>query len=303
MSRWLGIDGGGSCTRWAIARPDGSIASEGESVGMTAMHIPQDDGRSLGEALGALAASIRRHGAPTGACIALTGLGDRGDVVQRIAAAALGLAPDALRVITDIEATCRDLFVPGGGYVVYAGTGSVAAFLDATETLHRAGGRGVGLDDGGGGYWIAREALRAVWRREDESPGAWRQSPLAQSLFDQLGGADWPRSRDFFYGSARGEVGRLALAVARVADTDDTARAILRGAGEEIARLGRALLARYGPRPVAFAGRAFSLHPLVAESAVRGLPAEANPTWRDARSHHAAARLAATARPGDNGPR
>ena len=39
------------------------------------------------------------------------------------------------------------------------------------------------VDDAGGGYWIGREALRRLWRREDEQPGAWRESALARRLF------------------------------------------------------------------------------------------------------------------------
>ena len=76
------------------------------------------------------------------------------------------------------------------------------------------------LDDGGGGFWIAREALRHIWRNEDEAPrrlatiAAWRSA-----VFDYVGGDDWAFSRQFIYGQERGAVGKLALAVAATADT------------------------------------------------------------------------------------
>ena len=72
----------------------------------------------------------------------------------------------------DIELACRASFAPGHGILVMAGTGSIAAHLRADSLLERAGGRDSLLDDGGSGYWIAREALRGVWRREDATPCA-----------------------------------------------------------------------------------------------------------------------------------
>ena len=96
-------------------------------------------------------------------------------------------APEAgVRVVSDVEIAYRAAFAPGEGYLVYAGTGSIAAFIDAQGVLHRAGGRGVALDDAGGGYWIAREALRRLWRREDERPGAWRDSRWHVGCFRSL---------------------------------------------------------------------------------------------------------------------
>jgi len=296
---WLGLDAGGTRTRWAVADAQGAIVAEGEGPGMTAMDATKDGGMALQASLNAVATAAMAL-APGGAHAAMTGLGDNADIVRRGVARAFALPEDRVSVGTDIEAACRDLFAPGQGYVIYAGTGSIAAYLDEHEVLHRAGGRGVGLDDGGGGYWIAREALRAVWRREDEAPGAWPGSPLAQAVFAQLGDSSWARSRDFFYGSERGAVGQLALAVAQAAQADEAARAILRAAGAELARLGGALVSRYGPRPVALTGRASSLHPLIAQSVRERLPSSIPMAPREAFPHRAAARLAARGWRGDN---
>lgn len=300
MACWLGIDAGGTRSRWALLADDGHWVARGEGPGMTAMQLAQDGGRLLRAGLDALAAALPAGAKPSGVCVAMTGLGDHGSLVASRAAEAFRVSAAAVRVITDIEAACRDLFAPGAGYVVYAGTGSVAAFLDGSEVLHRAGGRGVALDDGGGGYWMAREALRVIWRREDETPGAWAQSALARAVFDQLGSTEWSRSRDFFYGSARGDVGQLALAIAKAADHDEDARAILRQAGSELARLARAMLSRFGPRPLALAGRAPTLHPLIAESFQAELPRDTDWSLREAQGHQAAARLAAKTLSSDN---
>ena len=58
----------------------------------------------------------------------------------------------------------------------------------------------------------------------------------------------------------RGEVGRLALDVAACAEEDALARVIMHDAGCELARLGNAMLHRFGPRPLRVAGGAALLH-------------------------------------------
>jgi hypothetical protein len=75
----------------------------------------------------------------------------------------------AISMRNDVEIAYLDSFAPGEGYLVYAGTGSIAAWIDADGQFHRAGGRGVTLDDGGGGFWIAREAMRHIWRWKTNS--------------------------------------------------------------------------------------------------------------------------------------
>ena len=177
--------------------------------------------------------------------------------------------------MTDLELACHAAFAPGAGYVVVAGTGSIAAFIDEEGVLQRAGGRGALIDDAGGGHWIAREALRQIWRAEDAAPGAWQHSALARRVFERIGGSEWRQTRQWVYGAAasRGELGTLALAVAAAADEDPAALAILQAAGIELSRLARALLQRHGARPLALAGRVFELHPTIQTHLQQALPA------------------------------
>jgi glucosamine kinase len=287
----VGIDAGGTETRWALARAPGEIVAEGQVRGFSALQIKGYERGYVAETLGLLADEVLTVGKPVRAHAALTGYGGESAEWIAVIAHGLGLSAGDVTIGSDIETTYLDLFAPGEGYVVYAGTGSVAAFVDAQGTLHRAGGRGVTVDDGGGGYWIAREALRAVWREEDERPGTSRGSALAEELFAAVGGADWSFTRRYVYEGTRGDVGRLALAVARAADRDDTAARILRAAGRELARLARAMIGRYGGRPVVLSGRAAALHPLIFDSMREALPGVAV-ELRPCRGHHAAAHLA-----------
>ena len=292
----LGIDAGGTQTRWALARPDGVVVAAGHVDGSSALQMASSAGRErLRGIFAALAQQVLAHGRPVSICAGLTGFGGDSAVLTGWLVELLGVAPGAIDVRNDIEIAYLDSFAPGGGYLVYAGTGSIAAFIDTDGMFHRAGGHGVVLDDGGGGFWIAREAMRRIWRREDETPGAWRDAPMARAVFDYVGGSDWSFSRQFIYTRERGEIGQLALAVAASADADPDALAILQAAGGELARLARALAGRFGTRPVVLAGRAASLHPAIAASMRAALPATLTLQQKTAQPHCAAARIAARA--------
>ncbi|MES2741597.1 MAG: BadF/BadG/BcrA/BcrD ATPase family protein [Pseudomonadota bacterium] len=295
----LGIDGGGTQTRWALALPSGAVVAEGSAAGLSALQLCATDATDATRAAHALLAGLCHEvlvaGRPARVWAGLSGYGGEGGRLRAWLAARFSIEAAHVTLSNDIEIAYRDHFTPGQGYLVYAGTGSIAALIDEAGVFHRAGGRGVLLDDGGGGYWIAREALRQVWRREDEAPGSWTGSALARALFAQIGGSDWAASRAFMYGQERGAVGRLALAVAAAADADPAALAILRRAGRELARLALAMHARYGPRPLVLSGRAAQLHPAIAEAMLAALPATMPMARRDTRAHRAAARLAAVA--------
>ena len=290
----LGIDAGGTQTRWALATVDGVIVADGAVEGLSALQMSSDAGRAaLHATFARLCQAVLVVGRPRAVVAGLTGFGGDDLVLAQTLATLLALDAAHVRVGNDIDIAYRDSFEPGEGYLVYAGTGSIAAWIDADGVFHRAGGRGVLLDDGGGGYWIAREALRHIWRREDEAPGSWQGSPMAEAVFAQLGGSDWSLSRAFMYGQDRGAIGRLALAVAASADADPLALDILQRAGQELARLALALTARYGPRPVVLAGRAAQLHPAIAAAMRAALPVSLQMEQKVARSHEAAAKLAA----------
>ena len=292
----LGIDAGGTQTRWALADSNGAIVASGAVDGLSALQMNTDAGRAaLHATFAALSQAVLAVGQPAHVHAGLTGFGGDGAALAQSLATLLGLNPPDVTLCNDIEIAYLDSFAPGEGYLVYAGTGSIAAWIDGDGVFHRAGGRGVLLDDGGGGYWIAREALRQIWRREDEAPGSWTQSAMAHAVFEQIGGSDWDSSRQFMYGQDRGAIGRLALAVAASADADPLALEILQRAGQELARLALALTARHGARPVVLAGRAAQLHPAIAAAMRSALPVSLMMEQRTARSHEAAARLAAKA--------
>ena len=295
----LGIDAGGTQTRWALARSSGDVIAEGSVGGMSGLMMATATGREeIKAALHDLARNTHPHAQPTRVYAGMTGFDEDGSAIAALIGEALHINPTQVTISNDIEIAFHDCFAPGGGYVVYAGTGSVAAFIDTAGELHRAGGRGGLLDDGGSGYWIAREALRHIWRSEDETPGSWQASPMAVEIFNKIGGSDWMYTRKFVYQSTRGDIGKLALAVAATADQDPIAHKILSDAGSELARLARAMISRFGSRPIALTGRAIQLHPAI-EQTFRAALAEQNIAAamidvKISQPHIAAARVAAS---------
>ncbi|MEG1055890.1 MAG: ATPase, partial [Janthinobacterium sp.] len=180
----LGIDAGGTQTRWALAGADGAIVADGAVEGLSALQMSSDAGRAAVHATFAkLSRAVLAIGQPRAVVAGLTGFGGDDVTLAHMLADLLALDAGDIRLGNDIDIAYRDSFEPGEGYLVYAGTGSIAAWIDTDGGFHRAGGRGVLLDDGGGGYWIAREALRHIWRREDEAPGSWQASPMAEAVF------------------------------------------------------------------------------------------------------------------------
>lgn len=295
----LGLDAGGTATRWLLADAQGRVQARGEVDGFSATMFGTVQQPLLDAAVTALVEALRAHPHPQRLCAGLTGfdgaLGAPASALHRYFAQALGLDTASIALASDIELACRALFEPGRGILVIAGTGSIAAHLRSDGVLERAGGRGVALDDGGSGYWIAREALRAVWRREDETPGAWQRSGLARALFEQLGGAGWARTREFVARSSRGEMGALAAAVAASARAGDReAVDILERAGRELARIANALIARCGAQPVALAGRVASLDERIVTAMSAQMPGSTTLQLADPDVVGAAARLAWT---------
>jgi len=293
----LGIDAGGTETRWALSDAAGQIVAEGTVPGLSALMMAKPAGREQVHAIfSQLTNDVLATGKPARVCAGLTGFSGEGTVLVDWLASLLGVRNDVINLCNDIEIAYLDAFEPGEGYLVYAGTGSIAAFIDEQGEFHRAGGRGVTLDDAGGGYWIAREAMRRIWRGEDEQPGAWQESPMAHAVFDHVGGSDWAVSRSFMNTQERGAIGKLALAVAMSAGADPAARHILLQAGRELARIALAMVTRFGDRPIALCGRAAELHPLIFEAMRSDLPPGLHLQKHSASPHHAAARLASLPR-------
>ncbi|MCA3564870.1 MAG: ATPase [Methylocystis sp.] len=271
MARYLGIDVGGSATRWHLFDASSGSEASGAVAGFSG-HLYRPE--ILAKADHAIASLAERAGAVDGVVAGVTGLGkDTPEAGQLVKMLAARLGARRITLMNDVELAARSAFPPGQGILICAGTGSVAAHLDARENLHVAGGKGVLIDDAGGGYWIAVQALRHILRQEDEEPGSGWRTTLGEALAAAIGGGEWPIVRQAVYGRDRGAIGLLALPVAVAARrSDPAALAILSQAGTELARLALALEGRHGRHEISLCGRAATLHPAIGEGLRVALP-------------------------------
>jgi glucosamine kinase len=265
--RALGLDIGGSASRWHLVMPEADATPRSGITAGFSGHLFKRD--VLAEAQAALEEIANATG-PVDAVIAgVTGLSKgtaEAHEMARMITQAFGAKH--ITVMSDIELAYRAAFEPGAGILVYAGTGSIAAHLALDGTLLTAGGKGVLIDDAGGGYWIAVQALRQVLRAEDAQPGSGWTTSLGQCLAADLGGTDWPTVRQAVYKKDRGGIGMLAPCVSRAALTgDQLALGILDASGRELGLLAtmldRRIAGNADRRPVALAGRAGALHPAI----------------------------------------
>lgn len=294
----LGIDIGGTETRWHLQNEEGTCLAEGLCPSLTG--IVQDEKQSLETSaiLSKLLEDVQQHATPTHVVAGITGYsglktGQPVDVFHSTLSKNLPKA--RLLIISDVLMSYFCAFEPGQGYLAYAGTGSMSAYVDENFKLHRAGGRGFVIDDAGGGFWMAKEALRRIWHARDEHPDSHLDSPLAKAMFAAMGGNDWNHTRQFIYTKQRGDIGRLAMHLSSCVECDPIARQVIEDAGRELARLILVHIRRHGIKPVVVAGRASQIHPLYLQSVKTQLPfgVDLRPVVLNAQFH--AARLAVNA--------
>jgi glucosamine kinase len=261
--RLLGLDGGGSGTKWAVF--DGAqVVRQGRLDALT--------GHQLGaETVRAMLEPLVLDEPPTVIVAGISGLQEGGaESLQAILSGIFNLPQAHIRVTDDMELAYAAHFGAGEGVLVYAGTGSIAYHRTAQGAVLRSGGYGYLLGDEGGAFWQGREALKLLLAAQDA--GQVLSGPLADELITLTGSLDWPDLRSWVYGGGRGAVATLAPAVHRAALAGDpVAQGVLRRAGEALADLASTLLSRCPPGlPLVLAGGAAS--PLVRQAFTASLP-------------------------------
>ena len=263
----LGIDAGGSSSRWVLLEAGGAVLAEGRGGPLTGHIFSTDEqDEQLRRFVEMLMAAVSVH--PPDALVAgITGLHPgthAAELFRRAVTETLGLDAQRAVLANDMHVAFASAFGPGEGVLVYAGTGSVAYHETVSGETVRAGGYGYLIDDAGAGYWLGHEALKALFRQVDVA-GRPSDTPLATALYARLGSRSWPEIMPVVYGGGRSFVASLAPAVAEAERTGDgEARAILERAGAELARLAQTVQGRLGAAlPVAFAGGVTRLSPVL----------------------------------------
>ncbi len=286
----LGIDAGGSSTKWALVDEGGMVVASGRASALRG-HLYSNHARQGARGtLEGIWASLPNGAQARAVYMGVTGLSADSEVAGWLKKRCKETFNTAtVAVVSDMDLAYRAHYAPGEGIVVYAGTGSIAYHLTRTLEVRRAGGRGYLIDDAGGGWWIGREALRALMRALDA--GQVPDKALADLVFAHIGSGDWDAVREYVYGGEPSNLSALAPLVGRAAEQGSpVAAAILDAAGAELAALGARLLRQTGSLSVTLLGGALRISPRIAHS-VRAAGLESRPSTRDLAVE--AARLAA----------
>jgi glucosamine kinase len=267
----LGLDAGSSSLKLAITDDHGQVHLEKRLKPLPG-HILDPNARMVvHEHLRAALAQVRQFAAQA-AFGGFTGLtSDDGLLeIRNLIAQELNLLIQHVQVSSDIELAYRAHFKPGEGILVYAGTGAIAFHLREDGSSERAGGHGYLIDDAGAGFSIGQAALRSVMRELDEGRSS---SVLARFVFGHANASTWPDLSAFVYATGRSSVAGFAPLVGRAASQGDaTAKGILESAGHELLRLVRIMRSRLGDLPVALAGGALEISPILTQTVQAKIP-------------------------------
>ena len=236
MRAVLGIDGGGSRTRAAIADNRGTVLGTATGGSVNPRH------HDAGTIAARLADLVQRASggelALSAAFLSLGGVSTRADAaaVEAVAGGVAGLRGVPIVVDNDARAALTGGLAGRPGMVLIAGTGSACLGIAADGRRHWCGGWEHLADDRGSAYWIAVEAVRAAVRVEDGRLAASRLRDLVFSWWELA------EPRALAERLSRPDVDRAALAakapdVIALAASDMLARSIVERAAAELARL------------------------------------------------------------------
>lgn len=240
MQFFLGIDGGGTGCRAAVADAAGVILGRG-SAGPA--NIASD---ALGAAANILTAAEM--------ALSQAGVADVAAVGMGLAGANAAGAADRLRealpyrriaLVTDGITAVKGALGTADGVVAALGTGSVFA-VQRGGMIRQVGGRGLVLGDEASGAWIGRALLSAALRAVD---GFQAMTPLLTSLVTELGGPDGVVAF-----SLRARPADFAALAPRVVDASDPAAQAIMAQAEGHVSEAVNLLRGQDDLPVVFLG-------------------------------------------------
>lgn len=181
MQLFLGIDGGGTGCRAAVADAAGRILGRSEAGPANIASDPE------GAAANILKAAAQALDAAGGGRVVAAGLGLAGANAAGAADRLRDVLPfDRVAVVTDAITAVKGALGAQDGVVAALGTGSVFA-VQRGGVIRQIGGRGLVLGDEASGAWIGREILRRALRAMD---GLEPMTPLLADLIQEGGGAD-----------------------------------------------------------------------------------------------------------------
>lgn len=165
MGIWIGIDGGGTKTKFlAIDEQGNKIATH--LTGGTYYHVDGIDNvcQRICEGIEA----VKCGHEILGICFGMPGFGEGGaaddEAIARIRAA---IGPYPFHVVNDVEVGWAGSLALQPGVNIVAGTGSIAFGKNSNGESARSGGWMEFFSDEGSGYWLGRRGLELYAKQSD----------------------------------------------------------------------------------------------------------------------------------------
>jgi N-acetylglucosamine kinase-like BadF-type ATPase len=242
---WLGIDGGGTNCRAAVADDEGAVRGEGRADAANFIRVGLDAAiRQIKHAVHEACAQAGIEAAQlTAACAGLAGTSHPDHHRQMLAALKAALPIRDLTLETDARVALAGATGNQPGVVIIAGTGSIACGLNARGRFARAGGWGPVMGDEGSGSYIGRRALEAVLMAYD-----YRGQPtvMLEPILRHFNVSTPPELAPVIYDDperAQREIAQLSRIAVRAAQAGDgVAGAIIRDAAVELSRAAVAVI-------------------------------------------------------------
>jgi N-acetylglucosamine kinase-like BadF-type ATPase len=239
MPRYLGVDGGGSKTAFALVDADGVVLAR--ATAPTSYYF--NDGfdvveRVLAQGISAICelASIDRTDID-GAFFGIPGYGEASaDIPKLDAVGGHVLGHDRYGCDNDMVCGWAGSLAGADGINVISGTGSMT-YGERHGTGRRVGGWGELFGDEGSAYWVATQGLNAFSRMSD---GRLARGPLHSHLKQRLqvaGDLDVVSLVIDTWGGNRSSIAALATTVCEAAAEDPVAAGILATAADELVLL------------------------------------------------------------------
>lgn len=258
----IGLDGGGTQTRAAVAEVSRAVLGTGLSGACNLAAVPPAE--ALAAALTTIDAALSEANGTrsdvVALCAAVAGV-SFSERRQQFGASLQEAFPQAeVSVVPDYAAALTGATGGGPGVIVIAGTGSAAYGENAEGEAHRTGAYGYLLDDAGSGYGLGRAALAAALRGRDGTGEATALGPRLCAALEIVS------LDDIVPGIYGGTLSRVAVAglsrvvaAAATEDGDAVAEALLMRAGGALAVLARGVTERLftdtrAPYPVCCVG-------------------------------------------------
>lgn len=203
----LGVEGGGTKTDWTLIGADGVAIRSGQ--------LPAGNLKLISDDQLAQMFAVLPDAASVGVFLAGCLTASDHDRLRRLAVARWPSSRLALG--NDRDSGFATALGDGDGIIVISGTGAVVQGRHGAQ-MEKAGGWGHILGDRGGGYDVARHALRKILLRYDLEGTV---SPLASSILAALGFNELPQLVDWIHNTDKMSVARLAPVIFRASENGD----------------------------------------------------------------------------------